>query len=828
MSDDGAVRCALAAQLAKQCARHHLVVWDDAARHYEDVAESVIPDGWKFERYSGSWWELRRCIEASFSAPIPPRLVVYLPCAPLPADPLEEVRQAAGSYKRLLPSLLNDALAGMAGAARIAELAKKCSTLTAVENALVGTADLDPVLIAATHAHDPESALAAFVVGEPGEHGPVVVAALNDLAAAHLGAGAVPAADDVDGVRTRLVQHLVLGELARTIGDDGVRELNADWVSLTAAQQRHLGDLVELLSRPATLEAWGALADEAATALRLQDLAWDARLVDCDVARCIDELAFAEAARRAVDDAAGARAITARRMDGSRWLRWRDAWSGRLLADLEAVRSVARLRIAIDAYPAPAVATFHEFLGWYADGAWEVDRAHRLMEASRYGLARPGLDEGFTIARDAYVSWLDALLSATNRAAGADCTTSLPRQADTYARHVAGGGRVALVIADAMRLELGHRLSELVQSVAPSRHVEAAVAAVPTITRVGMANLLPHSATNGIGVRIDGEDLTVTVDNVVIRTVADRTAAYRAEAGRVEDHTLSEWSSLGDNVLRDRLSKADLAIVRAQEVDAAGESGLAAVRWSQMDAAVDALAILITRLAGAGIERVVVTADHGFVALGRPLDPSRTRVTPTGRGIVEHGRAWIGRPASVAEGCTVLALAEFGIDSAESIVLPDGLTVLGAAGSGFLHGGVSPQELLVPVVVLEFPEPSHSTSEHVRVTVSVPGARISAEAFSVRVDMPESLFSADVDVRITAAAADGTQVARLMPGDAVDGWTGTVRLDPSTETILTFLVTDNLDRGSEVEVSVLDARTGRLLASTRAQIARNLRPQEDW
>jgi hypothetical protein len=806
------------------------VVWDDAAGHYQAVSELVVPEGWRFEQYQGSWWDLRRRIEDAFSAAAAPKIVVYVLAAPLPADPLEEIRQAAGIFSVPLPTLLRDALAGEIGGARLTELIRRCPTLLSAEDALEGGADLDPQLAAATGARDAESALAALLVGDLTDRVIEDQATLHGLVAlaqTHLGV-ATFSADDPLAVRATLAQHVVLGEIACVLGDDAAQALNALWKPMNPAQRRHLASLVERLGRPSSLAAWGVLADQASAGLRLDQLDWDDRLATCDVSRCIDNLAFNEAARRLVDDPAEARAIVARRIERSQWLRWRDDWSGRALADLDAIRSVARLLLATKEYPVPHAAGLGDVYAWYGDGAWEVDRAQRLMEGSRYGLARPGLDKAFTAARDAYIAWLDALLTVTNAAAAVDPDPGLPRQADIYGKHIADSGRVALVIADAMRLEIGHRLGELVRGVAHDPRVEFAVAAVPTITRVGMANLLPAAANEGLELQIDADQIVVSVDGKAIRTVSDRTDAYKAVAGRVEDHSLGDWSSLGDDVLADRVGQADLVVVRAQEIDAAGEAGLAAVRWSQIDAAVDTLAILITRLANAGITKAVVTADHGFLALGRPLDSSRSRPLPTGRGVIEHGRAWIGTPATVPEGCKVLPLADFSIRSAESLVLPDAMTVFGNAGGGFFHGGISPQEALVPVVVLHLAQPERSTAEYLTVKLSVPGGKISAEAFSIRIGLAGTLFASEVAVRITAADVSGEPVARLMPGDSVDARTGTVQLDPSEEAILTFLVTQNLDKGSAIEVTVLDAVTGRKLADARATIAKDLRPEEAW
>lgn len=828
MTAESLVRDELATELAKTCERHHLVVWDDPAGSYGSVVESVVPDGWRLERYEGSWWELRRRIEEPFSGATPPKLVVYIPAKPLAEDPLAEIRRAAGRYDRRLDTLLSHALEGELSAARIAELAAKCPTLQATEEALIGNDQLDPRLVRATGAHDAETVLVALLIGDLGDrvqHEPDLFGMVADLCQSHLGVAPdrIEKPDELSGAVAR---HILVGDLARCLGDDDVRALDATWRPLTAAQQRNLTRLSNHLGHAGAIARWGELADLAATALRLGELGWDDRLAECDIIRTIDDLAFAEAARRLRDDPRGARDLAARRAARSRWLRWRDAWSGRALADFDGVRAVAKLRIALEAHPTPESTRFDDVLGWYANGAWSVDRAQRVMEGCRTGLSRPGLDAELSAARDAYVAWLDQLLRVTNTAAASDASTRLVPQAEVYRRHVAGQGKAALLIVDALRLEAGHRLVEQLEGVADGR-AEAAIAAVPTVTAVGMANLLPSAADEGVGVEVDSDNLVVEVGGSRLTSVDDRTADYRRAAGRVEDHPLRDWLDLGQKALAKRVAGADLVVVRSQEIDAAGESGMAGW-WAQVDYTIERLALLVGRLANAGVAKVVVTADHGFLALGQPLDPSRCLPPPTGSGKVEHGRAWVGSPSTVPDGCTVLPLSDLSIRSSASIVVPDGMTVFGRSGSAFFHGGISPQEIVVPVVLLE-PRPVSTALVEREVQVTVPGGRISAQAFSISVALAGSLLSSEVTVRITAAGPGTGQVARLVPGESVDPNTGTVRLDPTEEaTILTFLVTENVDKDSNVDVAVLDASTGRELASTRVTVVRDLRPQEEW
>jgi len=821
----GGPRRELAARLAEKCRRHHLVVWDDPARQYESVVDAVVPEGWALERYTGSWWDLRRRIEPAFSGSEPPKLVVYLPAAAPVTDPLEEVRKAGFTFKRLLPTVLKDALVGEVTASRIADLSARCPTLAAAEAALQGGADLDPILIAEIGSKDAEGAITSMLLGSL-DLSPDARVAVATLVRDHLGA-TVGANDNSDDLSRSLGRHLVLAAIGGAASDRVVSGVVPSWEPPSAQQRRHAAEIVDHACRPATMAAWGERADAAAAELGLEGLGWHPGLERCDVARFLDGLAFDEASRLLSADHKAAARLAATRLEHSRWLHWRDTSSAHIIADLEAVRSVARLHQRLADHPVPSLTSLADLYRWYADGGWRVDRAHRLMEGARYAVRRAGLDTAFTDARRAYLDWLDALLVATNRAACASAETNLTPQADIVPSQVLGRQRTALVIVDALRLEIGHRLAELVRGPGLTASVNAAVTLPPTITPVGMANLLP-GAERGLTLSVKAGALAVGVAGKAIRAVEDRTAEYRRAAGRVEDHRLADWLGLGDDVFAQRVADADLAIVRSQEIDAAGESGLTSVRWSQIDAATDLLAILVGRLVTAGIQRVIVTADHGFLALGRPLDPSCVRPVPTGLGVPVHGRAWVGQPAIVPDGCSSLPLSDFGVESADSIVLPDGMTVFGAAGAGFFHGGISPQEAVIPVVAIDASPAGGSAADLLSVAVEVPGGRISAEAFSAKVTLAGSLFAADVAIRITAADDTGRQVARLVPSDAVDARTGTVRLDPGTDAILTFLVSEALDKDRRVEVAVLDARSGRRLSVTTAVVARELRPEEGW
>src|SRR5690606_16225115 len=135
--------------------------------------------------------------------------------------------------------------------------------------------------------------------------------------------------------------------------------------------------------------------------------------------------------------------------------------------------------------------------------------------------------------------------------------------------------------------------------VAERVQIEPAVAAAPTITPVGMANLLPDAASN-LRVGLDGDKIVVTVGTTTVMDVPARRDLLRARHGQVADLDLNDAAQKGEKALANAIGSADLVLIRSQEVDAAGESGLLSVAWSHFETVINLLASVIARLAQAG------------------------------------------------------------------------------------------------------------------------------------------------------------------------------------------------------------------------------------
>lgn len=406
-------------------------------------------------------------------------------------------------------------------------------------------------------------------------------------------------------------------------------------------------------------------------------------------------------------------------------------------------------------------------------------------------------------------------------------TTQIP-QGEVHDRFVKNAdGPTAYVWVDALRYELGVELVEAIQSDI-TEHVSlyAAAAGTPTITKVGMTNLLPGAAER-LSIEINDGRLSVALGGHGVATVEHRVEMLRAAHGPVSNLDLGTVSQQGEKELAKAVKGANLVLVRSQEIDAAGESGLLNTAWPQFEATKQDLANAVAKLGQVGIRRVVITADHGFVALSQSVGDSRTIDAPIGGDGELHRRCWVGKGGTTSEGTVRIALAELGIRSDLDIIVPKGLAVFKAGGGKqFFHGGLSPQELITPVIVVDL-EPVQEPQK-LDISVTIAGGRITTGVFAATVEFLGDLFTDTVTFRVVVrGGSENESVARVVSGDGYDPELGSVTIAPASPTVLTFQVVSNLERNSQIELQVVDARTGRRIAESVAPVAAPIVVEEE-
>ena len=230
-----------------------------------------------------------------------------------------------------------------------------------------------------------------------------------------------------------------------------------------------------------------------------------------------------------------------------------------------------------------------------------------------------------------------------------------------------------------------------------------------------------------------------------------------------------------------------------------------------MEGVIGNVARAIRKLASAGIENFVVTADHGHQFSIRKDDDMKTD-NPGGDTVDIHRRCWIGHGGTTPPGTARVSGAELGYDTNLDFVFPTGLGVFKAGGGlSFHHGSVSLQELVVPVVSLRFPlggitEPVDKITE----LLGVP-ERITNRTFGVRIRAAGDLFRSEpIAVRIVLISQN-EQVgqAGMALGADLDRSSGILHISPNSEASVGMMLTrDDCD---SVRVVALDPATDAVL-----------------
>jgi hypothetical protein len=271
---------------------------------------------------------------------------------------------------------------------------------------------------------------------------------------------------------------------------------------------------------------------------------------------------------------------------------------------------------------------------------------------------------------------------------------------DRVAPALAKKKRTAYLLVDALRYEMA---SELVEGMDKDFDVslEPAIGSLPSITPVGMAALLP-GAEKGMELASTKGGLTVVLEG---RPIGDRKSRMALMEEKVSGGfmalKLADVLKLGAKRKKE-LKEASLVVVTSQEIDRLGEEGedqAEARRW--MDDMLEQLRRSIRILARLGVEHFIITADHGYLFADQ-LDPGMLMDSPGGAVLELHPRVWIGKGGTDAKGYVRVAASQLELGGDLELAFPRGLSCFRVKGGvgGYFHGGISLQEMVVPVAVL--------------------------------------------------------------------------------------------------------------------------------
>ncbi len=734
MNPNTPVSTTLEADLRTWVRKHGVVLWLDLDDHYSAFVDALaarrsagdLP--YAVHTFRGSHLALMLELERVAGGVDKPPVVIHLPGFNEDAvrqTPLLELYAAGARYRKAIGTLIGESATGRVRPEQIeAFLAQGSPTLASADAWLAGLLADDRVELAVQlRAMRPETVLddlldpkGGFVAGHVGD--PLALEALWTQLAAWLGLpDAWREATAPTGAPHASDVAFVAASWALTVEyvDDLEREPLEPRLQPAAKLPKPLAQACRALAahlRERHAVFYERTADETEGWLGAElDHAHASELGEIDTFRFEEEQILHDALD-ALDDERWDQALAwaGTRIDGgSFWLRQDltrlNAW--------QLVRDAARLGVALTAAgPELGARDLELALDRYVAAGAPVDRAHRQLEQRRATLLGPQLP-AFELLRARldglrhnWREWADLWATDFNklcRQQGFLPPAGLQQRSlfDEVVRPwTQESGTTALFVVDALRFEMAAELFAAIDGSAGTHaQLRARYAELPTVTEVGMNVLAPVTDRGRLRVHFDGKKIKgfstgeFRVDDPETR---QRAMAHRAGGATCPWLSLAEVLGRDTTSLKQAVARARLVVVHSQEIDKAGEVG---VGLSVFDKTLQDLRAAWRLLREAGVSRFVITADHGFLL----LDDAGRQAQPHGRKIDPSRRHVISPVAADHRGEVRVPLAELGYEGCdEQLMLPETVAVFdtGKRAGGFVHGGNSLQERVIPVLTV--------------------------------------------------------------------------------------------------------------------------------
>lgn len=480
-----------------------------------------------------------------------------------------------------------------------------------------------------------------------------------------------------------------------------------DFASTTPDEYRNIrSDFNALRYDVRTQDVMTSLASRAAKALDVQ-----LKVEHRDYRDLVEITIFEEIDRKIIVDLAVAvatQSVTPREVADLVRQRQHSLWSAKYIKLYEAIQSAAELLAAIAALPL-AIASAAVGLDKYQSDWYRIDQHYRWFTYANQTadflkpleVLKAEVDRQYAnkYLYDFGGLWQQSLEPTTEWKSAA-----LAPQARFFDSHVApvikdGRAKVVVIISDGMRYEIAEELASLIRN---ENRFDASISAVlgslPSYTQLGMASLLPQSS-----LELHPEGLPVLADGKPTNGTANRDKILQAVKGHAI--TAATVLAMSGGELRELYTKHHVFYVYHDRIDAAGDK--APTERTVFEAAEETLRELlqlVKKWTNANATNILITADHGFLYQDIPLEQAYyVSESPQGEAVTKSNRRYvIGRSLKQSPSFMTFTSAQAGLVGDLDIQIPKSIHRIPQPGAGtrYVHGGASLQEIVVPVITV--------------------------------------------------------------------------------------------------------------------------------
>lgn len=779
--------------IAKQVDSAMIVAWYDPDAQYKEVAKELALPDTTIARYEGSFFALRYEIEPLMGNLEPPRLVIYVPLSQEDTHhALIEVETAGVVMKPgQQPPARNTRLGLLARYALKSVLPEE--RLTSIEKQVeagsLSLADLDKlaekgagatkgVLSLIFSTGDPQEIALQFLAGGQYDGELAQKGGFSELISLLQETFDIDALkeESSEAYRTRLARYI----------------LSTDFVAALKGETPARLATVKIAARPAAREACIALA---AMWRQRRDLARSYEMQAGQVEKELDLAAlnftleqlanvktFLVGERKLQDivcrtlltQASETLVELATARQSSFWAEYvpeaQAQWALIVIAG-QVLLEANRIGRGLKSIANDATSIFRAYTS--GDHPWcLLDTYYRHMEHRYYEVSfqlHDQFEQLFSRARQRYMEVGSTLAETFLRAYQGQKFTlkGALQQREIYEKTVKPGltqGKVAYVWVDALRYEMGY---ELAQSLAADAEmeIEPALGTVPTITEIGMASLLPIGQEPVSVVAAGDGKLALNIYGMRIKDRKDRVNYLRMYAGsgvRVFEAKLEDILPRPNKRIREDMQNADLVLITSQEIDVMGEEDNISLARESMEKILLRLKNAFRVLGQQSINTIVIAADHGHLFAEELSDDMK--IDPPGGNTQDlHRRVWVGLGGTADASYMRAKLADFGLGGGLEIAVPWNFACFKVKGGAeaFFHGGMSPQELFIPVITLTSRKTGAGTTGTINWNL-IPGSqKISTRLYSVQITGRATGLFELVPPKVRLEVRNGQQVISM-------------------------------------------------------------------
>jgi uncharacterized protein (TIGR02687 family) len=357
--------------------------------------------------------------------------------------------------------------------------------------------------------------------------------------------------------------------------------------------------------------------------------------------------------------------------------------------------------------------------------------------------------------------------------------------------------KIFVIISDALRYETAVEFRDrLLKMDRYDAELESLLGVLPSYTKLGMASLLPHQKL-GFG----NDFSTVFADGKSTQGLSNRKELLslklpgKATAIRAEEflnmNTMEEGRELSRN--------NEVIYIYHNGIDKTGDTReTESAVFEAVEKEFEILLKLIKKIANVNGNNIIITSDHGFIYQDKPLEESDFASYEVPEGARDFNRRFvIGEKLSEQPAFKHFKASQLGLEGSGEVLIPKSINRLRVhgAGSRYVHGGSSLQEIVIPVLLINKKRTSNIQKVEVNVLNS---SRITSRqpVISLYQKVPVGDKVLPRELRMGFYSSEGNLIS-----DVKYASFGSTKEDGrSREKKITFTLTSDADKSASKEV----------------------------